>query len=63
MASRSARRQTIAKINRERAVKEKRALKRAKKEARRQAAADARNGEAVDVPFPQDTQSDPTPPH
>jgi hypothetical protein len=46
MASGSKRRQTMAKINRERAVKEKRALKQEKKEARKQAAANARNNGA-----------------
>jgi hypothetical protein len=41
MASSSKKRQTIAKRDRERAVKEKRALKQEKKEARKQAAAEA----------------------
>jgi hypothetical protein len=48
MASSSKRRQTMAKINRERAVKEKRALKQEKKEARKQAAANAQNGTPAD---------------
>jgi hypothetical protein len=39
----------MAKLNRERAVKEKRALKQEKREARKQAAADARNGTAPEV--------------
>jgi hypothetical protein len=39
----------MAKITRERAVKEKRALKQEKKEARKQAAAEARNGDTADV--------------
>jgi hypothetical protein len=44
MASNARKRQTMAKIQRERAVKEKRALKLEKKEARKQAALDALNG-------------------
>jgi hypothetical protein len=42
----SKRQTTIAKMNRERAVKERRARKQEKKEARHQAALDAANGEA-----------------
>lgn len=49
MASSSRRRQTMAKINRERAVREKRALKAEKKEARKLAAADPQHGEASGV--------------
>jgi hypothetical protein len=50
MASGSKKRQTLAKLNRERAVKEKRALKQARKEARKQAAAAVHDGIAVEVP-------------
>jgi hypothetical protein len=50
MASNSRKRQTMAKIKRERAVKEKRALKLEKKEARKQAALDALNGTPAEVP-------------
>ena len=39
----------MAKLNRERAVKEKRALKQEKREARKQAAAEARNGTGPEV--------------
>jgi len=42
MASRSKRKTTMAKLNRERRLLEKRAEKQAKKAARKQAAADAR---------------------
>jgi hypothetical protein len=42
----------MAKIKRERAVKEKRALKLEKKEARKQAALDALNGKPTDVATP-----------
>jgi hypothetical protein len=42
----------MAKIKRERAVKEKRALKLEKKEARKQAALDARNGTPAEVAAP-----------
>jgi hypothetical protein len=49
MASSAKKRQTIAKLNRERAVKEKRALKQERKEARKQAAADARDGKTPDM--------------
>jgi hypothetical protein len=52
MASNSRKRQTMAKIKRERAVKEKRALKLEKKEARKQAALDARNGTPGEVTAP-----------
>jgi hypothetical protein len=50
MASSARKRQTIAKLNRERAVKEKRALKQERKEARKQAAAEARDGNTPEVP-------------
>jgi hypothetical protein len=49
MASGSKKRQTLAKLNRERAVKEKRALKQARKEARKQAAADLAEGRTPEV--------------
>jgi hypothetical protein len=39
----------MAKVNRERAVREKRALKQEKKEARKQAAAEARSGETTEM--------------
>jgi hypothetical protein len=44
----------MAKMNRERAVKEKRARKQEKKEERKAAAAAAGNGEAAENPFPED---------
>ena len=44
-------RQTMAKMARERAVKEKRALKAEKREAKKQAAADAREAEALGIPI------------
>ena len=47
MASSSKRRQTFAKMTRERAVKEKRELKAEKKEARKLAAAAAEAGETM----------------
>jgi hypothetical protein len=62
MASSSKKRQTIAKRNRERAVKEKRALKQEKKEARKLAAAEARNGTTADPYGTVDSQSDPLAP-
>lgn len=46
MGSSSKRQTTMAKMARERAVQERRALKQQKKEERKQAAADARNAEA-----------------
>jgi hypothetical protein len=49
MGSSSRKRQTMAKLKRERAVKEKRALKQEKKEARKQAAADELNGTAPEA--------------
>jgi hypothetical protein len=52
MASNSRKRQTMAKIKRERAVKEKRALKLEKKEARKQAALAAQNGTPAEVAAP-----------
>lgn len=62
MASSSKKRQTIAKRNRERAVKEKRALKQEKKEARKLAAAEARNGTTADAYGTVDSPSDPSDP-
>jgi hypothetical protein len=59
MASSSKRRQTMAKMNRERAVKEKRALKQEKKEARKQAAAEAQNGESPEMTIAEDAPLDP----
>jgi hypothetical protein len=60
MASNSRKRQTMAKIKRERAVKEKRALKLEKKEARKQAARDALNGTPAEVAAPPEQEgSDP----
>ena len=49
----------MAKMNRERAVKEKRALKQEKKEARKQAAAEARNGETPETTIAEDAPLDP----
>ena len=49
MSSGSKKQQTMAKMTRERNVKEKRALKAEKKEARKQAAALAANPPAVEV--------------
>jgi hypothetical protein len=51
----------MAKMNRERAVKEKRARKQEKKEERKAAAA-AGNGEAAENPFPTDPVDEETPP-
>jgi hypothetical protein len=62
MASSSRQRQTMAKLKRERAVKDKRALKLEKKAARKQAAADARNGVTPDVEPPADPAEGPIPP-
>ena len=54
MASSSNRQTTMAKLNRERRVKEKRALKQEKKDARKQLAAEAADGvppvDGVDAP-------------
>jgi hypothetical protein len=65
MASNSRRRQTMAKLKRERAVKEKRALKLEKKEARKQAALDALNGTPAEGAAPpeelQGPESSPAP--
>ena len=47
MASRSKRKTTMAKLNRERKVRERRLEKQAKKAARKQAAADARADSAT----------------
>jgi hypothetical protein len=49
----------MAKMNRERAVKEKRALKLEKKEARKQAAAEAQNGESPETTIAEDAPLDP----
>jgi hypothetical protein len=49
----------MAKMNRERAVKEKRALKQEKKEARKQAAAEAQNGESPGSTIAEDAPLDP----
>ncbi|MEX2102626.1 MAG: hypothetical protein WD805_01585 [Gaiellaceae bacterium] len=49
----------MAKMNRERAVKEKRARKQEKKEERKAAAA-AGNGEAAENPFPEDSVDEET---
>jgi hypothetical protein len=57
MASGSKKRQTLAKINRERAVREKRALKQAKKEARKQAAADEQAGITAEPPAEESPES------
>ena len=48
MASSSKRRQTMAKMTRERTVRERRALKQEKKDEKKQAAADARNAGDAD---------------
>ncbi len=48
----------MAKMTRERAVKEKRALKQEKRDERRQAAAAARDGTAADGTFSADTAAD-----
>jgi hypothetical protein len=47
MSSRSKKRQTMAKMTRERTVKERRAQKREKKDEKKQAALAARTGEAA----------------
>jgi hypothetical protein len=52
----------MAKLKRERAVKEKRALKLEKKEARKQAALDALNGTAPEVEAPPAQLEDESPP-
>ena len=52
MASSSKRRQTMAKMTRERTVRERRALKQEKKDEKRQAAADARNANGADSTVP-----------
>jgi hypothetical protein len=51
----------MAKMNRERAVKEKRARKQEKKEERKAAAAAAANGEVAETPFPADPVDEETP--
>jgi hypothetical protein len=50
----------MAKIKRERAVKEKRALKLEKKQARRQAAAEALNGTPAEMAAPPERPEGPT---
>jgi hypothetical protein len=52
MSSSSKRRQTMAKLTRERAVQEKRQLKAQKKEDRKRAAAEAREAEALGLAAP-----------
>jgi hypothetical protein len=61
MASSSRQRQTMAKLKRERAVKEKRALKLEKKAARKQAAAEGLDGLSPDVEAPADPEGGPLP--
>ena len=51
----------MAKLNRERAVKEKRALKQQKREARKQAAAEARNGTAPELAASEELSVDANP--
>jgi stress response protein YsnF len=58
MSSSSKKRQTMAKMTRERLVKEKRALKAEKREAKKQAAADARQAEATGIPIAPETVDD-----
>jgi stress response protein YsnF len=58
MSSSSKKRQTMAKMTRERLVKEKRALKAEKREAKKQAAADAQQAEATGVPIAPETVDD-----
>ena len=60
MSSSNKRRQTMAKMTRERAVKEKRALKQEKRDERKAAAAAARDGTRVDESFPAETADDET---
>jgi hypothetical protein len=55
MSSSSKKRQTMAKMTRERLVKEKRALKAEKKEEKKQAAAAARAAEAAGITLPEAT--------
>jgi hypothetical protein len=61
MASSSRQRQTMAKLKRERAVKEKRALKLEKKAARKQAAEDALNGISPQAEAPANPEEGPIP--
>jgi hypothetical protein len=58
MGSSSKKRQTMAKMTRERAVKEKRERKQEKKDEKKAAAAMARDIEAGDSPLPAATLSD-----
>jgi hypothetical protein len=60
MGSSSKKRQTMAKMTRERAVKEKRERKQEKKDEKKAAAAMARDIEAGDSPFPAVTADDET---
>jgi hypothetical protein len=60
MGSSSKKRQTMAKMTRERAVKEKRERKQEKKDEKKAAAAMARDIEAGDSPLPAGTVSDET---
>jgi hypothetical protein len=62
MGSSSKKRQTFAKMTRERMVKEKRALKQEKKEARKLAAEIERNAEAAGHPIPPPVIEDETRP-
>jgi hypothetical protein len=52
MASSSKKRTTMAKMNRENALRERRIMKQAKKDARKLAAAEERSGEAQAPPEP-----------
>ncbi|MFN2472189.1 MAG: hypothetical protein ABR583_14620 [Gaiellaceae bacterium] len=61
MASSNKKRQTMAKMTRERAVQEKRARKQEKKEEKKQAAAAARDAEAAGI-LPAEGLEDDTPP-
>jgi stress response protein YsnF len=58
MGSSSKKRQTMAKMTRERLVREKRALKAEKREAKKQAAADAQQAEATGIPIAPETVDD-----
>jgi hypothetical protein len=59
MGSNSRKRQTLAKLKRERAVKEKRALKLEKKEARKRAATDRPEGVTPQVDAPEEASEGP----
>lgn len=60
MASSSKRRQTMAKMTRERTVRERRALKQEKKDEKKQAAADARSANDADSPLSEPAVDDET---